>query len=96
MIEARDGFEALRVHAQHEAPVDLVVLDVKMPGMSGWDVLAELKRRDPDLPVILTSGYAQEDSTPPADAATPDAYLPKPYDLAELTSQVGRLLKPGS
>ncbi len=96
VIEARDGFEALRVHAQREAPVDLVVLDVKMPGMSGWDVLAELKRRDPDLPVILTSGYAQEDSTPPADAAAPDAYLPKPYELAELTSQVGRLLHPGS
>jgi signal transduction histidine kinase/CheY-like chemotaxis protein len=94
VIEARDGLEALRIHGQGDQPVDLVILDVKMPGMSGWDVLAELKRRAPRLPVILTSGYTKEDSTPPATAAAPDAYLPKPYDLAELTEQVRRLLKP--
>jgi two-component system cell cycle sensor histidine kinase/response regulator CckA len=95
VIEARDGLEALRLHGRPESACDLVVLDVKMPGMSGWDVLGELKRRDPRLPVILTSGYTQEDSTPPADAATPDAYIPKPYDLAELTGQVRRLLPRG-
>jgi two-component system cell cycle sensor histidine kinase/response regulator CckA len=94
VIEACDGLEALRMHSRPETSADLVILDVKMPGMSGWDVLAELKRRDPSLPVILTSGYTQEDSTPPADAAAPDAYLPKPYDLAELTAQVRRLLIP--
>jgi two-component system cell cycle sensor histidine kinase/response regulator CckA len=95
VIEARDGLEALRLHGRPDTRCDLVVLDVKMPGMSGWDVLGELKRRDPRLPVILTSGYTQEDSTPPADAATPDAYIPKPYDLAELTGQVRRLLPRG-
>ncbi|MFN8651549.1 MAG: response regulator [Gemmatimonadales bacterium] len=92
VTEARDGLEALRLHGDPAAVYDLVVLDVKMPGMSGWDVLGELKRREPALPVILTSGYTQEDSTPPANAATPDAYLPKPYDLAELTGAVRRLL----
>ncbi len=92
VLEARDGIEALRIHAQSETAVDLVLLDVKMPGMSGWDVLAELKRRAPALPVILTSGYTKEDSTPPPSAAAPDAYLPKPYDLAELTGQVRQLL----
>lgn len=92
--EARDGVEALRLHGEPGTRADLVVLDVKMPGMSGWDVLAELKRRDPRLPVILTSGYTQEDSQPPASAAVPDAYLPKPYDLAELMAQVHRLLPP--
>lgn len=95
VIEARDGLEALRLHSQPQSRCDLVVLDVKMPGMSGWDVLVELKRRDPWLPVILTSGYNQEDSTPPRDAPAPDAYLPKPYDLAELTGQVRRLLPRG-
>ncbi|HSB53803.1 MAG TPA: response regulator [Gemmatimonadales bacterium] len=92
VVEAADGLEALRLHGQQATHIDLVVLDVKMPGMSGWDVLGELKRRNPSLPVILTSGYTQEDSTPPANASTPDAYIPKPYDLAELTGQVRRLL----
>lgn len=94
VLEARDGAEALRVHAAEAAAVDLVILDVKMPGMSGWEVLSELKRRTPALPVILSSGCARGDSAPPAAAVAPDAYLPKPYDLAELTSQVGRLLQP--
>lgn len=92
VIEAADGLEALRIHGRPETQVDLVLLDVKMPGMSGWDVLSELKRRKPTLPVILTSGYTREDSTPPQDAVAPDAYLPKPYDLAELTGLVRRLL----
>ena len=94
VMEACDGLEALRHQARPESAIDLVILDVKMPGMSGWDVLAELKRRAPRLPVILTSGYTKEDSTPPADAATPDGYLPKPYDLSELIGQVRLLLKP--
>jgi CheY-like chemotaxis protein len=93
VLEAGDGLEALRIHGQRDTAVDLVVLDVKMPGMSGWDVLAELKRRAPALPVILTSGYTREDSTPPVAAAVPDGYLPKPYDLAELTAQVRQLLQ---
>ncbi len=92
VIEARDGLEALRIHAHQGGAVDLVILDVKMPGLSGWEVLAELKRRNPALPVVLTSGYTREDSAPPADAARPDAYLPKPYELAELTGTVRRLL----
>ncbi|MEO8633697.1 MAG: response regulator [Gemmatimonadales bacterium] len=94
VVEARDGMEALRVMGDDRTAVDLVLLDVKMPGMSGWDVLAELRRRVPALPVILTSGYTHEDSAPPADAPIPDAYLPKPYDLAELTTVVRRLLLP--
>ncbi len=94
VVEARDGLEALRLHGDGSARFDLVILDVRMPGMSGWDVLSELKRRTPSLPVILTSGYSQEDSTPPPNGSAPDAYLPKPYDLAELTAQVRRLLPP--
>ena len=82
------------MHAEPTQAIDLVVLDVKMPGMSGWDVLAELKRRAPQLPVVLTSGCAEEDSARPADAPTPDAYLPKPYELADLTELVRRRLKP--
>ena len=93
VVEAHDGMEALRVIGGGLAPVDLVVLDVKMPGMSGWDVLAELRRRTPSLPVILTSGYTHDDSAPPADAPVPDAYLPKPYELSELTTEVRRLLQ---
>ena len=92
VVEARDGMEALRVVDASLTAVDLVVLDVKMPGMSGWDVLAELRRRVPALPVILTSGYTHEDSSPPSDAPAPDAYLPKPYELGELTTEIRRLL----
>jgi signal transduction histidine kinase/CheY-like chemotaxis protein len=94
VLEAKDGAEALQIHADRAHKVDLVVLDVKMPGMSGWAVLEELKRRAPTLPVILTSGYTQENSAPEG-AIAPDAYLPKPYDLAELTAQVRQLLPSG-
>ncbi len=93
VIEAVDGLDALRAYSRDESRIRLVVLDVKMPRMSGWEVLGELKRRVPTLPVILTSGYSRDDSAPPEGALVPDAFLNKPYELVELTQTVRRLLE---
>jgi CheY-like chemotaxis protein len=93
VVEAGDGLEALLVHSRHRDRIRLALLDVKMPRMSGWEVLAELKQREPSLPVILTSGYSKEESTPPAGAVMPDAFLNKPYELVDLAHIVRRLME---
>jgi signal transduction histidine kinase len=58
VAEASDGAEALRL-VEHHQP-DCVVLDVEMPGMGGFDALAELQRRSPEIPVVMLSGFSNE------------------------------------
>ncbi|MEP6572278.1 MAG: response regulator [Gemmatimonadota bacterium] len=92
VLEAQDGIEALQVFGRECERIDLVLLDVKMPRMSGWEVLSELKQRVPSLPVVLTSGYSCEDSEPPVGTIHPDAFLNKPYELRELTRAIRKLI----
>ncbi len=56
VVTARDGAEALALARRH--PVEAVLLDIMMPGMSGLKVLEHLRAEDPDLPVIILTAYA--------------------------------------
>jgi two-component system OmpR family response regulator len=74
------------------APVDLVVLDLMLPGMSGYDVCEAIRRQGNDVPVVmLTARTLVEDRIRGFDAGT-DVYLQKPFDLDELMSIVRNLL----
>jgi two-component system cell cycle sensor histidine kinase/response regulator CckA len=71
---------------------DLVVSDVMMPGMDGPALLSALRRRWPDLPVILVSGYAAQGARR-ALAEEEAIFLAKPYSLAALTEAVTQGLR---
>jgi DNA-binding response OmpR family regulator len=72
--------------------VDLVVLDLMLPGMSGYDVCEAIRREGSDVPVVmLTARTLVEDRIRGFDAGT-DVYLQKPFDLDELMSIVRNLL----
>jgi len=83
---AASGVEALRLLGAH--PFDVVTMDLRMPGMSGRDTLAELRRIAPDLVSVVVSGY----STPEDDAAVRalGAYdvIAKPFDIDRLVTTV--------
>lgn len=86
---ARHGEEALRMALQFQ--VDLLVTDVRMPRMDGWELSRRLRERWPDLPVLFISGYDIE-LTGSARRRTPGAFLRKPFDPDELVRQVALLL----
>lgn len=91
-VEALDGDEAL-ARARSARP-ELIILDVVLPGRTGWQVLAEL-RADPRLahvPVLLVSARPQHRGREAALAAGADRYLSKPFALGELTAAVADLL----
>jgi nitrogen-specific signal transduction histidine kinase/CheY-like chemotaxis protein len=92
VLEAGTGLEGLAIHGRESGRIDLVVLDVVMPGLSGWEVLAALKRRDPTLPVVLVSGALPVHVQQAASEARADASLAKPYGLVELANTVCGLL----
>jgi two-component system alkaline phosphatase synthesis response regulator PhoP len=87
-----DGQAALDLLAAAEPPIDLVVLDLMLPGMSGYAVCEGLRREGNDVPVVmLTARTLVEDRIRGFDAGT-DVYLQKPFDLDELISIVRNLL----
>lgn len=91
---APDGAAALRAYAEKRP--DLLVLDVMMPKVSGWDVLAEIRRRDHRLPIMmLTAKAAEADKVMGLDGGADD-YLTKPFSLAELRARVAALLRRSS
>lgn len=76
VVEAWNGRVA--VELARESTFDLVISDVRMPDMSGLELLRALHEHDPDLPVVLTSGWPGPDGTLDADAVGAFAYLQKP------------------
>ena len=57
VLAAKDGVEAVEVFRQHQGEFRLVLSDLTMPRMDGWETLAALRKLAPNLPVILSSGY---------------------------------------
>ena len=90
-VTAASGEEALR-RMQEYGP-DLVISDVRMPGMTGIELLKKLKRAYPTTRVILTSAYAEIDFVIEALRHGADDYLLKPFNLTELSSSVSRTLE---
>jgi two-component system phosphate regulon response regulator PhoB len=90
---AATGRDALRA-ARDERP-DLVVLDLMLPGVSGYDVLAELRRREEtkDLGVILLTARKDEPDRIKGLSLGADDYLPKPFSPQELVLRVGAVLR---
>src|SRR5713101_6616774 len=93
VLQAEDGARELSL-VENEA-LDLVLLDLMMPGISGYDVLARLKR-DPrfrDIPVIMISALSELDSIVRCIEAGADDYLAKPFDPTLLRARVGASLE---
>lgn len=84
MILAASGEEALE--KLNESP-DVVILDIKMPGMDGHQALKEIKKRSPDLPVIMLTGHGALPSAQEAQAEGAFDYLTKPCDIDLLSAK---------
>lgn len=72
---------------------DLVIMDVKMPGMNGIDVLKKVREKDKDIRVIMMTAYGDQHYIDQADNLGVARFIIKPFDLNELKVQVGEILK---
>ncbi|MDP8221971.1 MAG: PleD family two-component system response regulator [Candidatus Lernaella stagnicola] len=93
VIPAYDGEEAMMVAAR--LPVDLILLDVMMPKLSGFDVCRRLKSADETtfIPIVLVTVRDDTQSKLEGFAAGADDYITKPFDIEELSARVKSLLR---
>jgi two-component system, response regulator PdtaR len=85
---AREG-----INLVEQTMPDVVLMDIKMPGMSGTEAAGVLRRQHPNLPVVLLSAYADEGIVKAARDADVAAYLVKGCTAGELLSTVGAVVK---
>jgi two-component system cell cycle sensor histidine kinase/response regulator CckA len=91
-IEARDGREALEVFRQFAEEIELVLLDLTMPYLNGEEVLRELKTMDPEVSVLLSSGFNEVETVRRFTNKGLAGFLQKPYTAAKLAETVKRIL----
>jgi two-component system response regulator YesN len=92
ITEAQTGNDALEIlRKPHD--IDLVILDVMMPGLRGTEVLRRIKAMDEAMPVIILTAYSSKDVAIEALKADADDYIEKPMDVANATHIIARLLK---
>ncbi len=92
VIEAEDGMDCLRQLEQSQP--DLVILDIMMPGMNGWDVAARIKRHEQwsSIPIVFLTAKGDDMSVGLGGLASKD-YIVKPFDVNQLIECVNRILQ---
>src|SRR5450432_904991 len=88
VILARDGFEALRIYQQISKQIGLVILDFFLPVMDGDAVFDELLALNPNVAVVLSSGFAEQSKLGNMLAQGLRGFIPKPYTREKLLAQV--------
>jgi CheY-like chemotaxis protein len=84
VIEAKNGKEALECSRQFFSDIVLVLTDIGMPEMNGQELICELRKLKPQLPIILSSGYADSNLRSQIDEDGLAGFLNKPYSFEEL------------
>jgi two-component system cell cycle sensor histidine kinase/response regulator CckA len=93
VVVAGDGASALARMHQHAGTIDLVLLDMTMPGMTTDDIVRAMHDIDAHVPILLTSGYTSGDTvTCMLGSGAVQGFLAKPYDLHELMDSVQKLM----
>ena len=92
ILEAANGPEAIEICREHASKIDLLISDVVMPGMSGRDLVEQLKRRGWRMRVLYVSGFTDDPSIYSGTLAPGTAFLQKPFTLGSLLEKVKEVL----
>jgi len=92
VLDARRGADALALAECAAKPLDLLVTDMSMPGMTGWDLAKSLRATRPGLPVLFTSGHNDHETARWGTMAQPIEHLFKPFSLEAFLYKTRQML----
>ena len=90
---ARDGETALEIAAASDAAIDVMIVDVMLPGCDGFSVVEQLREREDRTPVLMLTARGRSEDVLRGFAVGADDYLPKPFDLSILLARLHSLLR---
>jgi len=92
VFTARSGYEALDIYSKEHDRIDLVMLDMIMPDMSGKETFEKLKAMNPDVKILLSSGYSRNGQADGIMQQGGNGFIQKPFNLNALSVSVNRIL----
>lgn len=93
VLTAEDGAAGVQLFEAEAERIDLVLMDLTMPRMSGEQASREMRRRKPDVRIVLTSGYNESAAIDKQRSDGPTAFLQKPFELETLLTVVQQALE---
>jgi two-component system cell cycle sensor histidine kinase/response regulator CckA len=92
LMVARSGEEAVELYSANKGRIDIVVLDMIMPGMGGGETFDRLKAIDPHVKVLLSSGYSVKGEASDILARGCQGFIQKPFNIAALSEKLREIL----
>ena len=92
VLVASDGEAAIEVYRLHKLEIDVVLLDVGLPKLTGWDVLLKMKEENPDVRVVIATGYLAPKMKTEMLRVAVRHFVDKPYVLNELVETLQSLI----
>jgi CheY-like chemotaxis protein len=93
VLPAQDGIEAVELYRRHKNEIALVVLDIKMPKLDGWNAFQEIKKDDPEIKAIVATGYPNSEiRSAMARGELRDLFI-KPYEIDIVLKRVSELTR---
>ena len=92
VLLANSGKAAVDVYRKHKHEIDLVILDMIMPGMGGGDTYDNLKKINPDITVLLSSGYSMDGQAREILERGCDGFIQKPFNMSQLSQAIQKTL----
>ncbi len=93
VIEAQNGTDALRLYDGNSTEIDVVLTDLTMPGMGGYELVEQLRSRRPSLRVVFMSGYAERVITSNGAVPPGTGYVEKPFSVETLMQRLREVLE---
>ena len=90
-LRAHDGAQAVAIFRERAAGITAVLMDLSMPNMDGVDACREMMRIRPGVPVVLMSGFSEQDAVSRFDGVGLAGFLQKPYKLDALQRVLARI-----
>ena len=93
VLAASDGEQAIEVYRLYKLRIDVVLLDVGLPKITGWQVFLKMKEENPDVRVVIASGYLDPKIKADMSGAGVKHFVDKPYELDDLLEIVQNLFE---
>ncbi len=92
VLTAKGGMEALEIFKTNGKNIDIIILDMVMPEMGGGDTYEKLRDMDPDVKVLLSSGYSIDGEASKILSQGCDGFIQKPFDIKSLSLEIRKIL----
>ena len=92
VLVASDGEEAIEVYRRHKLEIDVVLLDVGLPKLTGWNVLLKMKEENSDVRVVIATGFLEPKMKTEMFRVTVKHFVDKPYMLDEVVETLQSLI----